>query len=62
MRVRSTEKHWINDSLRLNKVASVEPADTLADSINDSVTEDMLKLVEETLDDVVLVSEDKIID
>jgi threonine dehydratase len=50
------------ESLRENKVVPVEPANTLADAINDPVSEDMLKLVEETLDGVVLASEDKIRD
>jgi threonine dehydratase len=51
---------WFYESLRKNRVVPVEPIDTIADAINDPVTEDMLKLVRETLDDVVLVSEEEI--
>jgi len=48
------------ESLRQGRVVTTEHKDTIADAINDIVTEDTLKLVRETLDDVVLVSEDEI--
>ncbi len=51
---------WFYESLRKGKPVPFGSADTVADAINDPVVEDMLTLVEETLDDVVLVSEDEI--
>ena len=51
---------WFHESLRQGKAIAPEPRDTIADAINDPVTEDMLTLVRETLDDVVLVSEEEI--
>ena len=45
------------ESLRQGRVVATELKDTVADAINDFVTEDTLELVKETLDDVVLVSE-----
>jgi threonine dehydratase len=51
---------WFYESLRQNRVVPHETRDTIADAINDPVTEDMLILVRETLDDVVLVSDEEI--